>query len=61
MRKGKIKNLASGVIIDVTATTEHPDSHYGRAVWVDSEGVAYMECDCKVSNPFYNVIEDKEE
>lgn len=58
MRTGKIRNVLTGAVIDVFVSCDHPDSSYGRAVWVDGEGVAYLECDSKVPNPFYEVIED---
>lgn len=58
MRTGKIKNMVTGEVINVVATTNHPDSHYGKAVWVDEDNVAYMEVDFKIPNPFYEVIED---
>lgn len=59
MKTGKLKNLATGEIIEVTATTEHPDSHYGRAVWVDKDNVAIMEVEHPphAANPFYAVVE----
>lgn len=58
MRTGKIKNLKSGDIIEVTASTTHPESIYDNPVWVDSNNVAYMQCDLKVKNPFYEVVYD---
>lgn len=41
--KGKLKNIVTGVTVEVTATTEHPDSRHGHAVWVDEECVAYAQ------------------
>lgn len=58
MRIGKIKNLKSGEVIEVTASTTHPDSSYESPVWVDSSGMAYLQCDLKVKNPLYEVIYD---
>lgn len=49
-----LKNNVSGEEIKVTATTEHPDSSYGKAVWVDAKGVAY--CQVGMESPFYTVI-----
>lgn len=42
---GKITNLLNGKSVLVHATTEHPDSHYGHAVWVDDDGNAWFEVD----------------
>lgn len=50
--------MVTGEVINVVATTEHPDSHYNKAVWVDKENVAYMEVDLKFPNPFYRLIYD---
>jgi hypothetical protein len=47
--------------IKVYATTEHPDSHYGKEVWVDANGIAYLEVDSKIPNPFYKVEDIKYE
>lgn len=57
MRKAILKNKVTGVEIEVYATTEHPDSSYGKAVWVDKEGTAYMQVDYRFENPFYEVVE----
>lgn len=58
MRTGKLRHRVSGDIIEVTATTKHPDSSYGQPVWVDKEGKAYLQCDCVAENPFYEVVYD---
>ena len=58
MRKAILKNKATGVEIEVYATTEHPDSSYGKAVWVDKEGIAYLQVDYPFENPFYEIIEN---
>lgn len=39
---------------EVTSTTNHPDSSYGKAVWVDKEGNAY--CQVGMEAPFYTII-----
>ena len=52
---------AKGDRIKVYATTEHPDSHYGKEVWVDENNVAYLEVDSRFPNPFYRVVDVKEE
>lgn len=57
MRKAILKNKVTGVEIEVYATTEHPDSSYGKAVWVDKGGTAYMQVDYRFENPFYEVVE----
>lgn len=58
MRIGKLKNKISGEVLEVVATTKHPDSSYGQPVWVDEEGKAYLQCDCLAENPFYEVVYD---
>ena len=58
MRKATLKNVITGEKIKVYATCEHPQCHYGRAVWVDDENIAYLEVDCKVPNPFYKIEEE---
>lgn len=40
---GKIIVKRTGEEIKVHATTNHPESHYGHAVWVDEENNAYFE------------------
>ena len=57
MRKAILTNVFSGVEIEVHATSEHPDSSYGREVWVDDENNAYCEVDSFVPNPFYEIRE----
>lgn len=58
MRTATLINLVSGVKVKVHATTEHPDSSYERAVWVDDDNFAYCEVDPVVPNPFYEIVED---
>lgn len=56
---GTIINLVTGATIRAHTTTDHPDSHFGRAVWVgDADNVAYLEVDCPIPNPFYVVQPD---
>lgn len=57
VRRAVITNRITGQSVNVVATTDHPDSHYGQAVWVDEEGVAYSEVDGSVPNPFFEVLE----
>lgn len=54
-----VLTAANGMKVAVTATIEHPDSHYGRAVWVDAEGVAYSEVDNLQPNPLHTLKEIK--
>lgn len=49
-----LKNKVSGEEIEVTATTEHPDSSYGHPVWVDKNNLAY--CEVGREQPFYELI-----
>lgn len=49
-------NKVTGEHIPVTATTNHPASSYGKAVWVDDKGQAYMQVG--LANPYYEVIAD---
>lgn len=58
MRTGKLKNRINGDVIEVTATTKHPDCSYGLPVWADKNNIAYMQCDCLADNPQYEVIYD---
>lgn len=59
MRTGKLKNKNTGVTIDVFATTEHPDSHYGIPVWVDENNVAYSDADGNsIKNTEYELVFD---
>lgn len=52
--KATIKNKITGEQIAVHSTTEHPNSSYGKAVWVDDNGIAY--CQVGMESPFYTVI-----
>ena len=60
--KAIIKNKLDGNIVSVTSTTEHPDSSYGQAVWVDDNNNSY--CVVGMEAPMYEVvkatIEDRE-
>lgn len=49
-----LKNNVSGEEIKVTATTDHPGSSYGKAVWVDENNVAC--CQVGMESPFYTVV-----
>lgn len=57
MMEAILRNNVSGEEVEVTATTNHPDSSYGQAVWVDGKGTAY--CQVGMEEPFYT-IETKE-
>lgn len=52
--KTYLKNNFNGEEIEVTSTTNHPESSYGKAVWVDKEGNAY--CQVGMEAPFYTII-----
>lgn len=43
MQTAKIRNIVTGAVVAVKATTEHSSSSYGRPVWVDEMGNAYFE------------------
>ena len=58
MRTATLRNKLNGVDVRVLATTDHPDSSYGRAMWVDDDNNAYCEVDSRVPNPFYDIMED---
>lgn len=52
---GKITNIITGDTVEVYATTKHPDSHYGREVWVDKDGKAWFDVGGK--HPFNYRVE----
>lgn len=60
MKTATLVNRLNGVEVEVHSTTEHPDSHYNIPVWVDDEGVSYIE-DTERVNPFYAVKNVKDE
>lgn len=39
-KRGTLRNLLTGATIEVTASTEHAASSYGRPVWVTEDGQA---------------------
>lgn len=49
-----LRNSFSGELIEVTATTNHPESSYGHEVWVDKDNIAY--CEVGREAPFYQII-----
>lgn len=49
----KLINKINGQVVSVKATCKHPESHYGHAVWVDKQNVAY--CEVEMPNPVYVV------
>ena len=51
--RAKLINNVTGEVIEVRATSAHPDSHYGHKVWVDKDDVAYLEVGMR--SPFYTV------
>ena len=60
MRTAKLVNKLNGCEVNVHSTTEHPDSSYGIPVWVDDDGVAYIEDNPSYDNPFYQVKDIKD-
>lgn len=58
--KTAILTSAMGARVPVHTTTEHPDSHYGKAVWVDDEGNAYMQEGLEPLNPLYKITDIEE-
>ena len=60
MKTAILVNKLNGCEIKVHSTTEHPSSSYGVQVWVDDEGVAYIE-DSLSDNFLYQVKDIKEQ
>lgn len=54
MKTARLTNR-SGVTVAVHTTTDHPDCHYGQAVWVDDENTAYLQVGLEHLNPFYRL------
>jgi len=52
-----LTNNVTGEKVKVHSTTEHPDSSYGKAVWVDDNNQSY--CQVGMEKPFYSVEEIK--
>lgn len=50
-------NHNTGEEIKVHATTEHPTSSYGKAVWVDEQGRAYLQVGS--THPLYDIVLDE--
>lgn len=58
MIMAKLINRATGQSVQVHATTDHVDSHYGLPVWVDDGDIAY----CQVGLEYlWFTIEDDDE
>lgn len=55
MKTAILTNTMTGVSVSVHATTEHPASSYGLAVWVDDDNNAYTEVDSRLTNPIYHI------
>lgn len=55
MEEKMLTNRLNDYTVKVHATTDHPASHYGKAVWVDDENNAY----CQVGHeaPFYKLTD----
>lgn len=56
----KLKNLLTGETVAARTTTDHPQSSYGKAVWVDSESQAYCQEGLE-SLSGYELVEEKAE
>ena len=56
-RTAILKNRLTGVEVKVHATTNHTDSSYGHAVWVDDDNNAYCEVDARFPNILYDIME----
>lgn len=54
--KAKLINNLTGYEVSVIATTYHPASSYNNPVWVDEEGIAYIQVGHE--QPFYSVVYD---
>lgn len=50
-------NRNTGEEIKVHATTEHPTSSYGKAVWVDEQGRAYLQVGS--THPLFDIVLDE--
>lgn len=57
MMEAILKNNMNGEEVEVTSTTNHPDSSYGQPVCVDENGTAY--CQVGREAPFYTLILSK--
>lgn len=51
----KLRNVASGMILNVSQTTEHPDCSYGQPIWIDESNNAL--CQIGMEAPFYEVLQ----
>lgn len=54
MKRAILRNVINGVEVEVFATTDHPASSYGQAVWVDNNNEAYMQVN--MPSPFYEIV-----
>ncbi len=58
--KGRLRNLMTGEVIEVHATTDSPDSSYGLLAWVDDAGNSYGQV--QFGAPFgFELLEFEEE
>ena len=51
----KLINLATGAVLNVHATTNHPSSSYGQPVWVDDQDENTAYCVVGFEAPVYKV------
>ena len=54
MKTAKLKNIQTGEIIEVVATTEHSASNYNIPVWVDKKNQVYGQVGMDI--PGYQII-----
>lgn len=57
MKTATLTNTVTGATTPVHTTYEHPDCHYGQAVWVDDDNVAYMQVGMEHLNPAYRLAD----
>lgn len=55
MKTAILTDTIRHIMCQVHTTTDHPDAHYGRPVWVDAEGTAYLQCGLEHLNPYYQL------
>lgn len=61
--KATLIERATGRVIPVHATTNHPDSSHGIPVWVDDNNTAYLQVGIETLQQFYTIqdIDDLQE
>lgn len=59
MKKAIFRSVLGGTDIECHATTDHPQSSYGHAVWVTEDGTAIGQVGLPI--PFYSLVKEWEE